>query len=124
MTLPYHLLYVWYTMLGFFVFTIILVITVVKVVKKELEPLPQKTTGYVERTDDEIVAAWEKWMERLHEPDAKYLYCCSRLLSAREFVKAIKDGDKEIRDFAIGTSRKLAKLIEADPVEKILNSRP
>lgn len=113
-----------YIIAGYLGFAVLLALIGIFVVNKWLKSLPEQTTGYVERTDDEIVAAWEKWLERSPEPDKKRLSYGLRLFSAREFVQAIKDGDKEIRDFAIGTSRKLAKLIEADPVEKILNSRP
>lgn len=110
-----------YIIAGYLGLTILLALIGVLIVNKWLKSLPEKTTGYVERTDDEIIAAWEKWLEKSPEPDKKHIPYGLRLFSAREFVEAIKSGDKDIRDLAIRCSRSLAKNNGTDPVENILS---
>ena len=111
-----------YIVLGYLGFAISLALIGVLIVGKQLKSLPETTTGYIERTDDKIIAAWEEWLKKVPNPDEKILsHGKLQLLSAREFIKAIQDGDKEIRDFAIRTSRTLARELGTDPVEEIVN---
>lgn len=113
-----------YVGLGYLGLSGLITLIGVLIVGRWLKSLPEQTTGYVERTDDEIVAAWEKWLEKSPEPDKKHLSCGLRLFSDREFVEAIKSGDKEARNFAIECTKILAKELGTDPVEDILDSRP
>ena len=113
-----------YIVLGYVGVAILLTLIGVLVVDWWLRSLPETTTGYIERTDDEIIVAWEKMLKGSSDPDKKYISCGSRLFSEREFVEAMKNGDEEVRDFGIECPRILARELETDPVEDILGSRP
>ncbi len=113
-----------YVVAGYLFFAGVLALIGVLVVGKHLKNLPEEKTGYIERTDEEIISAWEEWLKRVPNPDEKILSLGLRLLSAREFVEALKNGDKEIRNLAIGASRTLAKHLGMDPVKEIIDQRP
>ena len=112
-----------YLILGYLGFTILLALSGVLIVRKQLKSLQETTTGYTERTDDEIITAWEKWLEGSPDPDIQHLSCGFRLFSDREFVEAIKSGNEEARYLAIKCPRILAKELGTDPVEDIISSR-
>jgi hypothetical protein len=74
---------------------------------------------YVERTDEEIIAAWEEWSKRLKNPDKKIIWFGERNLSIRDVITGMRAGDQDCLNLGIGCARRLAKTMDHDPVEEI-----
>lgn len=80
--------------------------------------------AYIERTDEEIIAAWEKWLERHPSPDEKHLESITgESWTPRESIAALKRGEQPFKEVMVDTIRKFAKEWNEDPVDLILKNR-
>jgi len=73
--------------------------------------------AYIERTDEEIIAAWERLVERHPEPDKN-----DSGKSLRECVQELRNGDPVARGALIRDLKKIAEIWNKDSVEIIDNS--
>ena len=76
--------------------------------------------AYKERSDEELIAAFERWLERHPSPDEQLLMVRDKVYSAREFVKLIKSGQDPFLN--LEKLRAVAREQDLDPLELIDNS--
>lgn len=74
---------------------------------------------YVERTDEEIIAAYERWLARHPEPDEPVLVSGYNEYSVRQLVAAIKNREHPVYAVHVEQLRKMAKEYDEDPVQLI-----
>lgn len=84
--------------------------------------------AYVERTDEEIIAAWERLLDRHPRPDDKsdqrncfILY--GKLYSPREMVEALRSGHAVFIEMQVHFFRAVAKKHNEDPVDVLDNDK-
>ena len=70
---------------------------------------------YVERTDEEIIQAWERLVSRHPSPD-RYAISFGREYSVRQLVEAMKAGDADVLYVFGAGARRAAKEFGHDPV--------
>ena len=82
--------------------------------------------AYVERTDEEIIAAWERAVERSSRPDARLMPVLAeeeadgvRFVTPREFIHGLKTGDESLRFLFVELMREGAKASNEDIVAVI-----
>lgn len=75
--------------------------------------------AHVERTDQEIIAAYEKWLENHLQPD-KPSISFGQYYTPRELVTAIKDTDSYVFITFVRNVHNDAKKYDQDPLERIL----
>ena len=78
---------------------------------------------YVERTDEEIIAAWERWMSRHPDPDKFVFSVGITQYSPRRFVEALKAKDEFLMKVFVEGARRAAKEYNHDPVKSIDRER-
>lgn len=72
---------------------------------------------YVERTDEEIIAAFERWVARHPEPDRPTVSIGDKSYSPRELCEVMKSHEDDWINLEL--FRKMAKEYDVDPVEII-----
>ncbi len=75
--------------------------------------------AYIERTDEEIIAAWERWILRHPQADRVAVSIGSEQYTSREVVEALKAGDELLTRIFVGNLKKYAIENGLDPVEVI-----
>ncbi|KKS38765.1 MAG: hypothetical protein A3G49_04635 [Candidatus Sungbacteria bacterium RIFCSPLOWO2_12_FULL_41_11] len=74
--------------------------------------------AYVERTDEEIIAAWARWLERHPKPDEICLMPDG--LTPRQVVAAIKKLVHPYKSMMVDNLREIARVEDCDPRELIV----
>lgn len=77
---------------------------------------------YVERTDEEIIAAWERFRDRDPAPDEPIVIVGSQPYTSGQLVEALKNHEEEIAKFGLEFVRELARQADEDPVTILDNS--
>ena len=78
--------------------------------------------AYVERTDEEIIAAWERAVGRSAKPDARLMPGLEaeerggvRYMTPREFIRGLKTGDESLMLFFVELMREGTRASDEDP---------
>lgn len=77
--------------------------------------------SYVERTDEEIIQAWEQQFERYPYPDEIYLLPDG--LTRRQIIEKIKNGVHPCRVALVNNLREIAQAQNRDPLELIIGAK-
>ena len=78
---------------------------------------------YVERTDEEIIQAWERLVSRHPSPD-RYAISFGREYSVRQLVEAMKAGDADVLYVFVAGARPGAKEIGDDSLAFLYSHTP
>lgn len=78
--------------------------------------------AYIERTDEEIIAAWERWLDSCPKPDEVVFLVMGRgSFTSREVVEAMKARDEYFMTLFVEGARKAGREYGHDPVEFIVS---
>ena len=77
--------------------------------------------AYVERTDEEIIAAFERNIEKYKSYDLLFMRIDNVWLTARETIGALRRGDSVVTEIVTNFFRNFAKKYDTDPVDYLMN---